>query len=874
MIIEREKELEILESALKKVRFGHGQLVIICGEAGIGKTSLIEHFIHSQQESLRFLRGACDPFSIPHPLCPLIDIARQIPDEELSQMLWKPSRPNIFHACLEKIQSATQPTVVVFEDIHWADEATYDLMIFLGRRIRETNCLMIVTYRNDALSLDHPVRNVIGRLSGQYSERLNLACLSKDIVVSLANEASISGEELFQLTDGNPFYVTEFLENSTHDLPHSVSESIVARFIQRPPAVRKILEFAAIIPKRTCNYWLLEAVWNVPLEVFEQCAASGLVDVETNGLVFRHALMRQAIAESLPFIRRKMLHMLAIEGLVKSHKQGINIGFTHIVYHAEIINDIPTILQYAPMAAQEAINLGAHQQAANHYRMMLDHLDSMDMLGRANIYQALAYECYLTGQLDEACQNGEVALQTWRQHLQGANEANSLSQLSRFHWFLGNNGVAETYAEQALAIAKKLPGSIELARAYSNRSQLHMLKSENAQAIAYGEKALELAERLQSYAVMSHALNNIGTAEWASGDAQGVSTLIKSLQLAKEHHLEEHVARANTNITSLAVRNRQYEFASPYFAAGLEYCERQGLDSWDLYMRGWLARCYFEQGQWQDAQDEVKKILEVEGAPAAIRQPALLTKAYIAVRQGDVHSHEALSDAWFVAQEMHEIARLIPTVAIRAEAAWFNGALHNMIDELSDYFRMAMEHKDKWDIGILAFWLWKAGKLDRIPELIAQPYLFQITGEWQSAADSWKELKCPYEQAVALLHGDSRAQKEALEIFESLRAEPAAHHLRKKLRDDGIYGPHRETRANPAGLTKRQMQVLELLVQAMTDAEIAESLTISTKTAGHHVSAILSKLEVRTRHEAVNYAVKQKWLSPQSLENRDKTMLT
>lgn len=90
MILEREKEQQILESALKKVRCGNGQLVIICGEAGIGKTSLIEHFIHSQQEPLRFLRGACDPFSIPHPLCPLIDIARQIPDEELSQMLWKP----------------------------------------------------------------------------------------------------------------------------------------------------------------------------------------------------------------------------------------------------------------------------------------------------------------------------------------------------------------------------------------------------------------------------------------------------------------------------------------------------------------------------------------------------------------------------------------------------------------------------------------------------------------------------------------------------------------------------------------------------------------------------------------------------------------
>lgn len=867
MILEREKELQVLESALEKASRGNGQLVIICGEAGIGKTRLIEYFVESQQEPMRFLRGACDPFSIPHPLCPLIDIARQIPDEELSQMLWQPSRPIIFHACIAKIQTVTQPTIVVFEDIHWADEATYDLMIYLGRRIQETNCLMIITYRNDALPSDHPIRNVVGRLSGHHIERLSLQSLSKDTVVSLANEAPISGEQLYQLTDGNPFYVTEFLEHNTNNLPHSVSESIVARFIQQPPDVRKILEFAAIIPKKTCNYWHLKAVWDVPLEVFEQCAASGLVDIEANGLVFRHALMRQAIAESLPSIRRKMLHMLAIEGLIKSHEQGINIGFTHIVYHAEIINEIPTILKYAPMAAQEAINLGAHQEAANHYRIMLNHIDKLDTMNRANIHDALAYECYLTGQLDESRQNGELALQIWRQHQQITKEANTLRQLSRFHWFLGNRSLAEDYAEQALAIATTLPDSIELALAYSNRSQLYMLKSENAQAIAYGEKALELAKSLQSYGVMSHALNNMGTAQWASGDKQGLSNLIKSLQLAEEHQLEEHVARAYTNITSLSVRNCQYEIALPHFDAGLAYCERQSLASWDIYMRGWLARCYFEQGQWQDAQAEVVKILEVKTAPLAIRQPALLTKAYIAIRQGDANAQEVMHDAWSIAHEMQEIARIIPTLAIRAEAAWLKDTLQNMIDELADYYQMVLAYTDKWQIGVIAFWLWKAGKLDKLPDLIAEPYLYQIKGEWQAAADLWGELGCPYEKAFALQHGDGEAQIHALKIFESLGAQPATQRLRNAMRENGIYGPHRETRANPAGLTKRQMQVLELLVKGMTDAEIAESLYISSKTTGHHVSAILSKFDVRTRHEAASYAVKQKWIALQSSDD-------
>ena len=846
--------------------------MVIYGEAGIGKTSLIEYFVQTKKESLRFLRGSCDPLKIPHPLSPLIDIARQIPDEELSQMLWEPSRPIIFHACIEKLQTLTQPTVVVFEDIHWADEATYDLLIYLGRRIQETNCLMIVTYRDDALPQDHPIRNVVGRLTGQHIERLALNCLSKKAVVSLARNTAISGENLYNLTDGNPFYVTEFLENNSGNLPNSVSESIVARFIHQPPEVQKILEFAAIIPKKTCNFWLLEAVWKVPLEVFEQCAESGLVEFETDGLVFRHALMRQAIAESLHSIRRKMLHMLAIDGLIKSQAHGINVGFTHIVYHAEIINDVPAILKYAPMAAQEAINLGAHQQAANHYRLMLNHLVTADSVERADIHDALAYECYLTGQLNEACQNSEVALQVWRDHLLVPNEVNSLLKLSRFHWFLGNHSTAEEFAEQALEIAGKLPDSIYLARAYSNRSQLHMLKSETIKAIALGEKALALAERIQSNEVMSHALNNIGTAQWESGDKLGIASLTKSLQIAEEHHLEEHVARAYTNIYSMAVRFRQYKFGLPYFKAGLAYCEKQNLDSWDLYMRGWLARSCFEQGQWQDAQDEVEKILQVKETSAAIRQPAILTKACLAVRQGDEHSNEAVNEAWDIADKMHEITRIIPTMAIRAEDAWLNNALHTMVDELTDLFNLVLQGKDEWQTGVIAFWLWKAGKLDSLQGLIAQPYLLQITGDWQAAAVLWKELMCPYEQALALMDGDNQAQFEALKIFDSLGAEPAASRLRNNMRAAGIFGPHRETRANPAGLTKRQMEVLEFLVKGMTDAEIAKSLYISSKTVGHHVSAILNKLEVRTRHEAASFSVKQNWITPQKPEDGHKKL--
>ena len=130
-LLEREDAFETLQAAFQSATDGIGQFVLICGEAGIGKTSLVTQFAKLQKMPLRFLRGTCDPFNPPHPLCPLIDIASQIPDEELSRMLWEPARPVIFHSFFEKIQSSKTTTIVVFEDIHWADEATHDVLIFL-----------------------------------------------------------------------------------------------------------------------------------------------------------------------------------------------------------------------------------------------------------------------------------------------------------------------------------------------------------------------------------------------------------------------------------------------------------------------------------------------------------------------------------------------------------------------------------------------------------------------------------------------------------------------------------------------------------------------------------------------------------------------
>jgi len=154
--------------------------------------------------------------------------------------------------------------------------------------------------------------------------------------------------------------------------------------------------------------------------------------------------------------------------------------------------------------------------------------------------------------------------------------------------------------------------------------------------------------------------------------------------------------------------------------------------------------------------------------------------------------------------------------------------------------------------GELAYWLWRTGALAEPPAPCAEPYALQMRGEWRAAAAAWEQIGCPYERAVALAEGDDVASHRlALEIFERLGAYPAAAALRHALRTRGVrgvpVGPRASTRKNPANLTRRQLEILELLAHGLSNAEIGERLFIAVKTVDHHVSAILAKLDVRSR---------------------------
>jgi len=408
--------------------------------------------------------------------------------------------------------------------------------------------------------------------------------------------------------------------------------------------------------------------------------------------------------------------------------------------------------------------------------------------------------------------------------------------------------------------------SPELAWAYSNRAQLKMLAGETDEAITWGERAIELAEQFEATDILVHALNNVGFAQLLLNDQKGRAKLEESLRLSLAHHLEEHASRAFTNLAGIGLMNRDYALTLRYVEEGIAYATEHDLESCKRYMTTARARARFEMGEWTMATDDAASVLEHSGGYNVTRIPALTILGHVRVRRGDPDGARALQEAQELAMRTNEIPRFGPIASARIDMAWLAGDEAQMIAEAQSMLEMAKGHNDPWLHGELVFWLCRAGVTQTLQQELAEPYALQIAGNWRAAAALWKKIGCPYEEALALLDGDEAAQLEALAIFERLGASPAAENLRRTLRASGVRGiargPRPSTKENSAGLTTRQMEVLSLMTNGCTNAEIAEQLYISSKTVDHHVSAILAKLDAHTRAEAVSVALQSNLINP------------
>jgi DNA-binding CsgD family transcriptional regulator len=848
-LLERDEFLSELNDLLQTAIRGSGQIAVISGDAGIGKTSLVEFFTGQHKDTAKIYWGACDDLFTPRPLAPLYDIANKMKSNIIDKLELGASRPSIFNEFLNEINQK-EPNIIVIEDVHWADESTFDFIKFLAKRINKYKSLLIITYRSDEIGSTHPLRLTFSNIPSKYLRRFELPPLSKHAVRMLANSFGRKDDSIFTKTGGNPFLITELLMNNQENIPATVKDLIAFRLSRLSANARSAVETFSVIPG-AAEKWLINLIVK-DYSAIDEAVECGILKVENDSISFRHELLKIAVEESLSETKRFENNSAVLDILLK--KKNIEPFLPRIIHHAARIANKEVIFKYAPLAAKQASKLGAHEQALKHYMTALQFSEHLSAEEQLEMLEGYAHECYLTARIEEGIKACKSIKEILRDHHNLLREGENYRRLSRLLWYSGKDREGEEYLLKAIDTLKEFTPGKELAMSYSNLSQIYMLREETGTALKWGEKAAELAKSLNDVEIEAHALNNIGASKMFASDDTGEKYLKKSLELSLQNNLHEHACRAYVNLGTVSLYRRKLSEADRFFTAGVDYANETDINLASLCIAGEAAQTKLYMGNWDEAFEISYAVYEKNKVPALDKLLPVNIIGLIRARRNDPGAFQLLNEANDLVDDTGELLKLVKVKSARAEAFWLINKLPENINELIACYDVVKASNNPWAIGEIAFWLWKGDSLPGIPECIAEQYLLQIKGDWLAAARLWEELKCPYEQALALADGNEKAMKKAVEIFDGLGAAAASQLIKQKMRQSGIKnipkGPRQSTKESPSGLTERQMEILKLVANGLSNSEIGNKLYISTRTVENHISTIFSKLNIHSRVEA------------------------
>lgn len=791
VLLEREAALATLAESRVAAAGGAGRAVLVTGEPGIGKTSLVARFLRDLDAGARVLVGSCDSLSTPRPLGPIRDLLGSV-SEELKEAVSSGAAPHDVHTLLiAELGRRPRPTVLVLEDVHWADAATCDAIAMIGRRIASLPAVLVLTFRDGEAPPGHPLHSALGAVRADDSVFLELAPLSANAVASLAGDGA---DRVYGVTGGNPFYVTELLATRTAvHLPRSVANAVIARASRLDDSARRLVELVSVVPNRTATT-LLDSVMPGWAAAAEEPERRRLLEVDPRWVRFRHELARDAIRSSIPVAARRRHHAAILDALLAA-----NADPSDIVHHADAAGADDVLAEFALVAARRATALESNREAYFHYRRATDFVERLPMAEQATVLEELAWAAYAVGRLDDAFPPMKRAIAIHRELSDEAAVGRCTRILSRFHWFAGDGDLARRRGLEAIEILEPLGESVELARAYSGLSQLENLAENNRVALVWGERALDLAARLGDEGTQANVMVNIGSVR-VDMDHRETSSLLEAHAMADAVGDRHEATRALGNLGYALMSWVQPEPALRYARQALAYAEEHEVHNLASYVAVTLAWLRLRAGEWAEAErmtrDELGKSITVSHLVAET------VLAELAVRRGDPDASERLAALAAQAARAGELQRIAPVLELETELALTSGApmpverYEQLLEQIPP-----QQWRDGWGATRVAAWAAVAGITVDAGEAGSAPHAAMLRRDWLAAADAYGDVGWSYDRALMLsLLDDENALAEAIQIARPLGAKPLDNLVARRMRELGIRVPDGRpiVRARPA----------------------------------------------------------------------------
>lgn len=820
-LLERTEQLSQISAAF--ARFPTGSAFSITGESGAGKTTLVAQ-ICATAADVRVLRVACDPLDTPRPLGPVKDLG--IGREPM--ML-----ADVCEAAFAHL--GAEPTLLVVEDLHWVDAASTDVLRFLCRRIESVPLLLLLTHR------DLEPQAAARALLAEDVCRIELPPLSVAAIAELVEGTGLDPARVHAATGGNPYFATEVSREPDLPIPSSVRDAVLARTTKVSATDFEALQLIAASPERVADTAL--PALRIDYPTLQRLADTGLLEWRPDGIVFRHELARRAIESTIPPGGVAHLHAQLLDALEQ-------LGTVHpsvLTHHAVAARDSGRAIRHAFAAAEDAIRGGAHTEAVAYYEIAKQHQRNASARERAELLLALANEQYMVSRLRDAIASVDETFPLWAELGDDAGLATAHVAVGVYEYYSANRQRAESHLTRAAEIAYGTGATTVYSQAQIQRAFLAFMRGDvTGTASLLADTASAPDEELQLWTrVVSES------AALSGGEEDSRRRLLAHMETARARGFDELASTVYSQVASLDVEQGRYRAADRILDVGLPFTVERDIQICRHWQTAVRSRLQLTRGHWNGALEDAGAVIEADGMPIATLWPLLVT-VLVPLRRGAPFDAAEIENAWTLASQIDEPLRRLAVLTALAEISWMTG--------IEDARVVASDTLDddgtEWGSGSLAVWRSRLG-LPTQTGRIAEPYRLTLDGRHADAARWWSDAGDPFSSALCWLDSDDPGR--GVTMLDGLGAVGTADRARAMLRERGCASvpqrPRPATRVNPGGLTNRQLEVARLVAEGLSNTEIAGRLYISSKTADHHVSAVLSKLGMTSRREILAQGV-------------------